>query len=60
MTLIILIIIGVYIVGTISNKKELTKNGIKNLKDLEGKKSNLEEEIKDLNNLYENNKREYF
>lgn len=59
MTLIILIIIGVYIVGTISNKKELTKNGIKNLKDLEGKKSNLEEEIKDLNNLYENNKREY-
>ena len=34
MTLIILIIIGVYIVGTISNKKELTKNGIKNLKDL--------------------------
>lgn len=59
MILIILIIIGVYIVGTISNKKELTKNGIKNLKDLEGKKSNLEEEIKDLNNLYENNKREY-
>lgn len=59
MTLIILIIIGVYIVGTISNKKELTKNGIKNLKDLEVKKSKLEEEIKDLNNLYENNKREY-
>lgn len=59
MTLIILIIIGVYIIGSISNKKELTKNGIKNLKDLEGKKSKLEEEIKDLNNLYENNKREY-
>lgn len=59
MTLIILIIIGLAIVGTISNKKELTKNGIKNLKDLEGKKSKLEEEIKDLNNLYENNKREY-
>ncbi|WP_058990637.1 GIY-YIG nuclease family protein [Anaerococcus rubeinfantis] len=59
MTLIILIIIGVYIVGSISNKKELTKNGIKNLKDLEVKKSKLEEEIKDLNNLYENNKREY-
>ncbi|WP_276862601.1 GIY-YIG nuclease family protein [Anaerococcus tetradius] len=59
MTLIILIIIGVYIVGSISNKKELTKNGIKNLKDLEDKKSKLEEEIKDLNNLYENNKREY-
>jgi len=51
MTLIILIIIGVYIVGSISNKKELTKNGIKNLKDLEDKKSKLEEEIKDLNNL---------
>lgn len=59
MTLIILIIIGLAIVGTISNKKELTKNGIKNLKDLEVKKSKLEEEIKDLNNLYENNKREY-
>lgn len=59
MTLIILIIIGLAIVGSISNKKELTKNGIKNLKDLEGKKSKLEEEIKDLNNLYENNKREY-
>lgn len=59
MSLILLIIIGIAIVGRISNKKELTKNGIKNLKDLEGKKSKLEEEIKDLNNLYENNKREY-
>nr|DAL22722.1 MAG TPA_asm: hypothetical protein [Caudoviricetes sp.] len=55
----LILIVCIYLISVIRNNKKLRDNGIKNFKDLENRKSKLEWDIKDLNNLYENNKREY-
>ena len=48
---LLILIVCIYLISVIRNNKKLRDNGIRNFKDLEVKKSKLEQEIKDLNNL---------
>lgn len=59
MTLIILALIILCIYGSIINKKELIQNGMKSYKNLEAKKSELEKELRELEDTYKINKDDY-
>ena len=59
MVLIILALIILCIYGSIINKKELIQNGMKSYKNLEAKKSELEKELRELEDTYKNNKENY-
>ena len=59
MVLIILALIILCIYGSIINKKELIQNGMKSYKNLEAKKSELEKELRELEDTYKNNKEDY-
>ncbi|WP_105300959.1 GIY-YIG nuclease family protein [Anaerococcus marasmi] len=59
MALIILALIILCIYGSIINKKELIQNGMKSYKNLEAKKSELEKELRELEDTYKINKEDY-
>lgn len=59
MEIFILILIILCIYGAILNKKDLIKSGFKSYKNLEAKKSELEKELRELEDTYKINKKDY-
>ena len=59
MEIFILILIIICIYGAISNKKELIQSGFKSYKNLEAKKNELEKELRELEDTYKINKKDY-
>ncbi|WP_130819030.1 GIY-YIG nuclease family protein [Anaerococcus vaginimassiliensis] len=59
MEIFILILIILCIYRAISNKKELIQSGFKSYKNLEAKKSELEKELRELEDTYKINKKDY-
>lgn len=59
MEIFILILIIICIYGAISNKKKLIQSGFKSYKNLEAKKSELEKELRELEDTYKINKKDY-
>lgn len=57
MEIFILILIILCMYGAISNKKKLIQSGFKSYKNLEAKKSELEKELRELEDTYKINKK---